>query len=402
MNVTPHAVAHLYQAAEFDEAALRDRVEAGRAALPDGRADLAIVFISPQFLPNAAEILEVVQVHAHARLLVGCSGSGVIANDREVEDAPAVAWSLLHLPGAVITPVRFTAAEVEEMSDPDAWHERTGVGATASRGWLALADPFSFDVEGWLDQWNEAYPGVPAVGGLASSSADAGRTHLFLNQETFGDGGIALSIAGSHRLEPLVSQGCRPIGRPWTVTSAERNIIQKIGNLPALAVLQDTFEELPEADKARAGGNIFVGLAVNEYQEEHRRGDFLVRNLIAADPRSGVVAVGARVRVGQTLQFQFRDGDAATEDLSELLASLNKRLAGDRVTAIALFSCTGRGAGLFGHPHHDASQVQSALGSSIPLAGFFCNGEIGPIGGRNFLHGYTASAAFFVSDDPHS
>src|SRR5690606_972340 len=119
--------------------------------------------------------------------------------------------------------------------------------------------------------------------------------------------------------------------------------IQKIGNLPALAVLQDTFEELPEADKARAGGNIFVGLAVNEYQEEHRRGDFLVRNLIAADPRSGVVAVGARVRVGQTLQFQFRDGDAATEDLSELLASLNKRLAGDRVTAIALFSCTGRG-----------------------------------------------------------
>ncbi len=397
MSQTLQAAAGSYHG-EWDEGALRARIEQARGQLPDGRADLALLFLTPKLVPHAAEILEVVQVHARARLLVGCTGSGILSNGEEIEDGPAAAFVLLNLPGAILTPASFKSADVEEANGPAWWHAQTGVDADATRGWLVFADPYTFDAEAWLHQWNEAYPGTPAVGGLAGGAAQANQSHLFLNQQVLTEGAVAVAIAGSTSLEALISQGCRPIGKPWTVTAAERNLVQRIANLPALSVLQETFEGLPAADKARAGGNIFVGLAVNEYQEEHRRGDFLVRNLLAADPQSGVVAVGARVRVGQTLQFQFRDGRAAHEDLEFLLEGARARLAGRRIQAACLCSCAGRGSRLFGFPHHDAERVHSAFGAALPLGGFFCNGEIGPVAGRNFLHGYTAAVGLFVSD----
>lgn len=382
----------------YDEAALRDRLDQARAGLPGGRADLALVFLTAPLVPHAAEILEVVQVHGHARCLAGCGGTGVMCQAEEVEDGPALAFSLLQLPGAEVTPLHFTSADVEEANGPGWWHAQTGVDVDACRGWLVFADPFTLDAEVWLRQWNEAYPGVPTVGGLAGEGPQANHSHVFLNQEVHTDGGVALGLTGAVGLEAIVSQGCRPIGRPWTVTAAERNLIQRIGNLPALTVLQDTFEGLPAADKARAGGNIFVGLAMNEYQDEHGRGDFLVRNLLAADPRSGVVAVGTRVRVGQTLQFQFRDGATADQDMSEVLAGVRRRVGRRKVGAACVCSCAGRGSNLFGQPHHDARRIEEGFDSDLPLAGFFCNGEIGPVGGRNYLHGYTVAAALFVAD----
>lgn len=396
MEKPGHAAAGLLEGA-FDEGALRERVEQARAGLVDGRADLALVFVAAPLMPHAADIIEIVQVHARARILMGCSGSGVISNAREVENGAAISFALLRAPGAEFTARHFTAADIEAANGPRWWHARSGVDPESTGGWLVLADPFSLDAEAWLQEWNEAYPGVTTVGGLAGGAADAAQSQLFLNQDVHTDGAIALSVSGTLSLESLVSQGCRPIGRPWTVTAAERNLVQRIGNLPALTVLQETFDELPAEDKARAGGNIFVGLALNEYQEEHRRGDFLVRNLLAADPQSGIVAVGTRVRVGQTLQFQFRDGAAAAEDLSSLLSSAEERLAGREVFAACLCSCAGRGNRLFGEPHHDARQVHEGFGRDLPLAGFFCNGEIGPVGGRAFLHGYTAAVALFVS-----
>lgn len=399
MNETRHAAACLLTGA-WDEGALRNHLETARAGLPGGRADLALVFITPTLMPRAADILEIVQVHARARLLIGCSGSGVIANGDEVEQGPAVSVALLNLPNAQFHACRFTAADLEEANGPAWWHAQANLDADHCRGWLVFADPFSLDAEAWLRQWNEAYPGIPTVGGLAGGTPDASQTHLFLNQEVLADGGIGIAVSGRVALEPLISQGCRPIGRPWTVTAADRNLIRRIGNLPALSVLQDTFDSLPASDKEHAGGNILVGLAVNEYQEEHRRGDFLVRNLLAADPQSGVVAVGARVRVGQTLQFQFRDRAAADEDLAALLGSARRRLAHRRVEAVCLCSCAGRGRSLFGQPNHDAALLHHGFGTNTPVAGFFCSGEIGPIGERNHLHGYTAAAALFVSDDP--
>jgi small ligand-binding sensory domain FIST len=400
MTATGYATAVL-MADAFDEGILRARVEEARRQLPGGRADLALVFASPPLLPQIREINELIQVHGHASLLAGCSAHGVIGQSEEIEDGAALSILLLSLPGAHLTPVRFAAADVEESNGPGWWHAHTGVDADATRGWLFFADPREFDAERWLRQWNEAYPGIPCLGGLASGAIGSDDRCLFLNQEVFTDGGIGISVGGKVRLEAIVSQGCTPIGRPWTITAADRNYIQRIGNLPALTVLQDTFNALPAPEKARANGNIFVGLAVDEYLEEHRRGDFLVRNLLGADPNKGVVAVGARVRVGQTVQFQFRDGTAATQDFSQLLHQAGQRLAGQRIIASCLCSCAGRGQGLFGQRHHDTRLVHESLGPQLPLAGFFCNGEIGPVGVRNHLHGYTASLALFVADaDP--
>ncbi|MBL9136544.1 MAG: FIST C-terminal domain-containing protein [Verrucomicrobiales bacterium] len=399
MSLIGQAIAGVHRG-PFDEGALREKFEEARRQLPDGHSDLVLVFVTAPLVHQAADILEIAQVHARARVLAGCSGRGVIGNDEEVEDGPAVAFCALHLPGAHVVPVHISASDLQNAEGPTWWHSRCQVGLEASRGWMAFVDPFSMDAEAWLRQWNDAYPGVATVGGLAGGAPQASQTHLFLNQQVHTDGCVALSIGGNVALEPLVSQGCRPIGRPWTVTAADRNLIQKIGNLPALSVLQDTFDSLPAADKARAGGNIFVGLAMNEYQEEHRRGDFLVRNLLAADPQSGVVAVGAKVRVGQTLQFQFRDSASADEDLSSTLEVIRSRLSRRRVLSACLCSCAGRGSRLFGQPHHDARRLHGGLGTEVPLAGFFGNGEIGPVGGRNYVHGYTASAALFTTDEP--
>ncbi|MCC6234884.1 MAG: FIST C-terminal domain-containing protein [Verrucomicrobiales bacterium] len=396
MNLQHPATAGLVSG-PYDEGALRAALESARASLPDDRADLAVAFLTTPLMAQTSELMEVLQVHARASCLIGCTGTGVISNGLEVEEGPAVAFALLRVPGSQFKPFRIAAADVEEAHGPAWWHAKTGVDWTQTRGWLAFADPYSLDSEGWLHQWNEAYPSVPTVGGLAGGGPSTTRTHIFLNQEVYSEGAVAVSVSGQLGLETTVSQGCRPIGRPWTVTAADRNLIQRIGNLPALTVLQNTFDDLPAADKARAGGNIFVGLAMNEYQEEHRRGDFLVRNLLAADPKSGVVAVGARVRVGQTLQFQFRDGSAADEDLSSVLSSARERLNPSRVIAACLCTCAGRGSRLFGHPNHDAQLVHTSLGAPLPLAGLFCNGEIGPVGGRNYVHGYSASTAFFVS-----
>lgn len=399
MNVNRRASAGWLRG-PWDEGALRERLESARSGMSPGKVDLALVFLTPHLVEDVSDIMEVVQVHGRTPLVMGCTGVGVSANDEELEQGPALAFLLLQLPGATVTTARLVQGDVEEANGPGWWHAQTGVNADSSRGWLAFGDPYSLDTDAWLGQWNEAYPGVPTLGGMAAGGSGARHSHLFLNQQVFKEGVVAVSIAGRVALEPLVSQGCRPIGRPWTITAADRNLIQKIGNLPALSVLQTTYDALPAQDKARASGNLFVGLAVNEYQEEHRCGDFLIRNLLAADPASGTVAVGARVRVGQTVQFQFRDGAAADEDLSSVVAGMRQRLAGRDILGACLCSCAGRGSHLFGKPHHDAVHLHVGLEEPLPLAGFFCNGEIGPVGGRTFLHGYTAAAAVFVGDGP--
>jgi len=407
MTVGGYAISVLV-AGPLDETALRLKVDAARRQLPGERAELALVFVSPPLLPSIHDILEIVQVHGHVGHLVGCSAHGVIGQSEEVENGAAISILLLHLPGAKFTPLRIEAEEIDEVSEPDAWHERTGIRPQQTRGWLVFCDPKTFDAEQWLQQWNQVYPGVPTLGGLAGPATDTEPAHLFIDQEVYTDGAVGISVGGTVSLESVVSQGCTPIGSPWTITSAERNFIRRIGNLPALTVLQDTFNALSAKEKARANGNIFVGLVVDEYREEHRRGDFLVRNLLGADPAQGVVAVGARVRVGQTLQFQFRDATAASEDWTALLEAARQRLAQRQIVASILCSCAGRGHRLFGEYHHDTRAVHDLLGPGLPHAGFFANGELGPVGvpsprtprrHSNFLHGYTASLALFVVDD---
>lgn len=389
-----HAVAAHF-AGTWDESRVQRWAEGVRARLDGPAVSLGVIFLTPDFFDVAEEVLEIVRVHARVPLLVGCSSQSLIVNGEEFEHQPGLALQLFHLPGAELKAVRFDQAALESVSEPGEWHAFTGIRPADTHGWLVFADPFHLDGESWLRDWNAAYPGLPSAGGLASGSQEEQRTQVYLDGDVFEEGGVAVSVGGGVRLDCVISQGCTPIGAPWTVTRADRNFILQIANRPAYTVLVDTFNALPEAEKEKAQGNLFVGFASSEYRDEFRRGDFLVRNLLGADPSNGIIAVGALPRTGQTIQFHRRDAASATEDLGACLGFARARLQGETVYGGVVGICNGRGRRLFGKPNHDAGLIQEQLGP-VPLAGFFCNGELGPVGAKNFLHGYTASLALLV------
>jgi len=382
----------------FDEAGLQKWCEELRGRLSAERVSLGLIFVSPKLFSQAKQVLEIVRVHAQVPLLAGCSSQGLIVGGREVEQDAGLALGLYSLPGAELKGFHFTQEQVEEANGPGYWALETDVAPERNNGWLVYIDPFHLDAETWLRTWNEAYAPAPVFGGLASGNPADQLTQVYLNGEVYESGGVAVSVGGEVKLAGVISQGCTPIGETWTLTRVERNVIHQIGNRPAYEVLAETVGQLSPEEQRKARGNLFVGLVVNEYLDEYHRGDFLVRNLLGGDPRSGALAVGALPRTGQTVQFQRRDATAATEDMNELLGRAKRQLAGATVYGGCLCCCNGRGQNLFGRPNHDAEMVQEQLGP-LALAGFFCNGEIGPIGERNFLHGFTAALVLFVKKD---
>ena len=379
----------------FDEAGLRRWAEQLRGQLGDRPVSLGLVFMAPDFFPRAQETLEILRVHARIPLLAGCSSTSLICDDQEIESASGVVLALYSLPGAELKGFRFTQSQVEGAGKKNFWPAESGIAPDKTNGWLAFVDPFHLDAESWIRGWNESYAPLPVFGGLASGIFSEQTTQVYLNGDVFEDGGAAVSVGGAVKLSGVISQGCTPIGETWTLTRVEHNLIQQIANRPAYAVLAETFQKLPPAEQQKARGNLFIGLVVNEYLENFHRGDFLVRNLIGGDPNSGVLAVGAFPRAGQTMQFQRRDAAAASEDMSELLARAKKNLGGAAIYGGCLCCCNGRGKNLFGRANHDAELVQKEFGP-LGIAGFFCNGEIGPVGEKNYLHGFTASLALFV------
>lgn len=357
-------------------------------------ADLAVLFASASYDHEFSELIEQAQQALRSRVLIGCSGQGVIGPSKEVEGEPALALLALSLPDALLETRRLSQAELQQCDSVDATRELLGVPPDDVNAWLLLADPYTLDAERLLDVLSASYPGVPLLGGMASGDAQARRTHLFLDGQVHEDGALALAIGGPLTIRSIVSQGCNPIGRPWTITGTQEQIIKSIAGRPALEVLIETIEQLPAEERQRAQENLLIGLAMDEYREDFGRGDFLIRNLLQADRESGAIAVSALPREGQTLQFQVRDALAADEDLRLLLEEKRAAPPGEELLAALLWSCNGRGQGLFGSPDHDAKAVADILGP-IPLAGFFCNGEIGPVGSKNYLHGFTASIALF-------
>ena len=366
------------------------------AAIGEEPVDLAVIFASAEYQPGFSDMIAQAQRALNARVLIGCSGQGIIGPSKEVEGEPALAIMALSLPEAVLTPLHLTQRDLEACESAEDTRRLAEVAEDEARAWFLFADPFTIDAERLLDTFSTAYPGTPLMGGMASGNPQVRRTQLFLNGQVVEDGAVALALGGPISIRSIVSQGCNPIGRPWTITEAEGQIIASIAGRPALDVLMETVNELPPDQQERAQRNLLVGLAMDEYRDDFGRGDFLIRNLIGADRERGAIAVSALPRAGQTIQFQLRDAAAADEDLRLLLEAEKAALQGEQSLAALLWSCNGRGVGLFGGPDHDAKAVAEILGS-IPLAGFFCNGEIGPVGSKNFLHGFTASMALFTS-----
>jgi small ligand-binding sensory domain FIST len=254
---------------------------------------------------------------------------------------------------------------------------------------LLICDPFSFPTDLLLEHLNERVPEAIVMGGMASGGLVSGDTRLFLDDRVVDSGAVGARVPGI-RIRALVSQGCRPIGSAYTVTRAERGIIHELGGRPPLERLQELIATLTPQDRELVGQGLHVGRAIDEYKAELGRGDFLIRGVRGVDPESGAMAVGDTIEVGETIQFHVRDAATADEDLGTLLEREAEPAAG-----ALLFTCNGRGSRLFSVPDHDASLVSRKLGG-LPLAGFNCAGEIGPIGGKNFLHGFTASIALLV------
>lgn len=356
-----------------------------------GQPTCGFLFVSASWLPQIAEVLDLVRLHGRIPLLVGTLGAGLIGRAKEAEGVAGMSLLLLRLPEAKLTPIVISNEQIEESSGPGYWQMETGLGPEDVDAWIILANHYAPNLEGWLAEWNVAFPDAPNIGGLSSGSAESGEKTLLLDGNAVDGAVLALAVQGV-KIRTIVSQGCKPVGEPFTITQAEENLVYTLGSRPAYQVLSETFNALADDEKERARGNLFAGLAASEYVADLKQGDFLVRNLLGADPQTGAVAIGARARTGQTLQYQLRDKITAHTDLVEL-AKLTD-LGGCQPFASLVFSCNGRGHRFFGVPDHDAATLSEIFGP-VPSAGFFCNGEIGPIGQASYLHGYTASIALF-------
>jgi small ligand-binding sensory domain FIST len=351
------------------------------------------LFLSPSWLPQVPEVLDLVRVHGRISMLIGAVSGGLIGVQREVESASGMSLLLVRLEETKLTPVVISNEQIEESTGPAYWQMETGLGPEDMDSWIVLANPFAPELERWLSEWNVAFPKAPSIGGLASGINGPGEKALLFDGKAIDAAAVAVAVKGT-KIRTIVSQGCKPVGEPFTITQAEENLVYSLGSRPAYQVLNETFNALSDEEKERARGNLFAGIAASEYVAELGRGDFLVRNLLGADPQTGAVAIGARARSGQTLQYQLRDRNSAHDDLIEL-ATVNG-LQGCAPFASLVFSCNGRGQRFFGVPNHDAATLAEIFGP-VPSAGFFCNGEIGPVGRASYLHGYTASVALFCA-----
>lgn len=367
------------------------------AAALGAPADLAFVFVSANFAQELSGIAALVRRALNCTTLLGCTGESIVGNDREVEQEPAVCVWGATLPGTTVVPLRLEFERTPEGGSIVGWPDEVAVDWPAGSALVLLGEPFSFPADMLLERLNEDKPGVPVIGGMASGGWGPGQNQLLLNDAVYGDGAVGVLIHGRVRVRSLVSQGCRPIGRHFVVTKAQQNIIVELSGKPAMQQLQAVYGELTPHEQTLVRQGLHVGRVTNEYQGEFRRGDFLVRNVVGADPESGVIAIGDFVRPGQTVQFHLRDAASADEDLRELLAARTAELVRPPAGAL-LFTCNGRGTRLFDSSDHDAGALTAAW-PGLPLAGFFAQGELGPVGGKNFVHGFTASAALFEASE---
>jgi small ligand-binding sensory domain FIST len=365
-----------------------------REDLDGAMPHLVLAFVSPDHDSAAAN--DALAAAFPGATILGASARSVIGAGREVEEAPGLALAAARLPDVAIHPFHLRGDELPAVEDaPVWWRERLGLAHGAAPSFLLLADPFSCDAEALVGGLDASFPGAAKIGGLASAAAEPRGNSLLCAGRVVDDGVVGVALHGELAVDTIVAQGCRPIGHPLFVTRARDQLLFELDGRKPADVLQALFDSADERDRELFRSSLFLGIEMKEALAEYHPGDFLVRNLVGLDARSGALVVGARLHDGQVVQFHLRDAETSARDLEERLARYRSALPAPPSDAGALlFSCLGRGQFLYGRPDHDSAAFARHLGR-IPLAGFFCNGEIGPVEGRTFLHGYTSAFAIF-------
>jgi small ligand-binding sensory domain FIST len=359
-----------------------------------GPPNLVVLFASSEHRDDLPRIRDRILEKTGGSRILGCTVSGAIAGDREHEDGPSLVAFAIRAEGARIETFHSTVQPTgEETAEVDGLPYRE-LAANPGSAALLFPDPFSYPTDGVVRSANDHCPGSALIGGVASGGARAGDNRLLCDDKIENSGAVGAWIGGTIQLEPIVSQGCRPIGRHFVITRGKENVIEELGGQSALARLEEVVAALPEEERRSFARAVHLGRVTNEYKSEFHRGDFLVRSVIGIDRTRGSVAINDFIRRGQTVQFMLRDPRSATEDLEFLLDRSRDQSEYGAIRGALLFACNGRGSHMFTDPHHDAARV-AALTPALPVAGFFAAGEIGPVGGVNFLHGFTASIALF-------
>ncbi len=372
---------------ESSDAAVDEVLSAARDA--GLKPDLLFVFFTGHHCPEADRMIEKLWLELDPQVAAGCSAEGVIGADREIERSPGLAILAGECPQVGIHPFHIAMEDWRGMlQEPERLIERIGYGEM-SRAIVAFGDPFTTPVNQLLPLLDEKAPKAPLVGGMASAARQRGQNVLVRNDQTFDEGFVGVTLSGPVEVQTIVSQGCRPIGQPFVITKAHDNVIEQLGGKPALEAVRDTINSISESDQSLLKNGLLLGRAISEYRERFGQGDFLIRNLIGADKETGTISLADFVKVGQTVQFQVRDAKTADEDLDLMLQGQD---AASPPAAALLFGCNGRGTNLFAEPNHDVAAVSRSVPGTA-IAGFFAAGELGPVGGHNFIHGHTASIA---------
>lgn len=371
-----------------------------KEALGEEPVSLALVFVTPHYAARYREIPSLVLSHLGVDALLGCSAGGVIGGGVEIEGAPAVTLTAAHMEGVEVRGFHLggPGALPDLDGPPEGWEELIGTRAAEEPQFVLLADPFTSDPMTLLSGLDYAFPESVKIGGLASGATSAGDGALFLGEDYYAGGVAGLALTGNVAVDTVVAQGCKPVGEVLWVTSCHNNVLHELDGRPAFKALEEVYASLDERDRKLAESALFVGVLMDEFEEDPAPGDFLIRNLMGVDPQQGSLAVGERLHEGMRVQFHLRDAAASAEDLHAVLTgyerAVGSRRASNEVSGALLFSCLGRGKGLYGEPGFDTGIFHEHLGP-VPVGGFFCNGEFGPVGGTSFLHGYTSSFGLF-------
>lgn len=386
--------------ASFEDALLECAKEV-REALGPGPVTLALAFVTPHFADFYDRLYRILASSLRSETLLGCSASGVIGGGQEIERFPAVTLTAAQLPDVTVCPFHLEGALPDLDDPPDSWERLVGVEGADEPQFVLLADPFTTRTEMLLAGLDYAFPNSAKIGGMASGATSAGLNALFLDEEVFNGGTVGAALSGNIVADTVVAQGCRPIGELMRVTSCKENILYELDDRSVFPVLEELIANLDERDRNLARTALFLGVVMDEFKEEPGAGDFLIRNLIGIDPNSGAVAIGEYLQEGMRVRFHLRDADTSAEDLHAVLTGYETTLERkNAVSGALLFSCLGRGEHLYKKPNFDTGVFKQHLGD-VPVGGFFCNGEIGPVGGTTFLHGYTSSFGLFRPREPN-